>query len=130
LICPHGYYGNASDYSCRTCIYYTINGICVLTCPANTFAYTLNSSRTICQNCSDPSVTGNPCNRSYTFNVETKVINGGRNYQHKVFLSGGLSNSITLDKIKTNLTVYVTKPSRRLLYANNRLLVINTPLVV
>ena len=105
----------------------------MLTCPSNTFAYTLvtgNISKTICQNCTDPSVTGNPCNRTYTFNIETRVINGGKNLRHKVFLSGGLSKNITVDKIRTNLTVKVTTPSRRLLFANNRLLVVNTPLSV
>lgn len=38
LICPNGYYGNSSDYTCHTCIYYTIEGSCVFTCPSNTFA--------------------------------------------------------------------------------------------
>jgi len=38
LICPNGYYGNSSDYTCNDCIYYTLNGSCILTCPTNTFA--------------------------------------------------------------------------------------------
>jgi proprotein convertase subtilisin/kexin type 5 len=37
IICPSGYYGNSSDYTCHDCIYYTLNGSCIFTCPAGTF---------------------------------------------------------------------------------------------
>ena len=52
-------------------------------------------NKTICQNCNDPSATGNPCNRSYTFSLETRVTNGGNNYQHKVLLGTALSSTVT-----------------------------------
>ena len=75
-VCPNGYYGNSTDYTCRDCIYYTFNGNCVLSCPTEYFPQ-MKSSKTICQDCNDPSAVGNPCNRSYTFSVSTAVVDNG-----------------------------------------------------
>jgi hypothetical protein len=76
-VCPNGFYGNSTDYTCRDCIYYTFNGECVLSCPTGYFPQ-VNNSKTICQNCNDPSAVGNPCNRSYTFTVSTAVVDDGK----------------------------------------------------
>jgi hypothetical protein len=141
LICPNGEYGNSTDYACHDCIYYTLQGSCVLSCPSGYFPQLANNSKTICQNCSDPSATGNPCNRSYAFTVQTTVTNGGNNMEHKVFLPNGLSSSITAAQLMTNLSIVISQPSRRLLgreegkdqhrsLMSGRLLVVNTPLTV
>jgi hypothetical protein len=78
IVCPNGEYGNITDHQCHDCIYYTLSGSCVLTCPSGYFPQ-LNGTKTICQSCTDPSAVGNPCNRSYTFQVQTEVTNGGSN---------------------------------------------------
>jgi hypothetical protein len=95
-VCPNGEYGNLTDNQCHECIYYTLQGSCVLTCPSGYFAQKINNSKAICQNCSDPSVTGNPCNRSYTFTVQTTYTNGGQDFQHKIYLSQLLSPNVTV----------------------------------
>jgi proprotein convertase subtilisin/kexin type 5 len=93
-ICPSGYYGNSSDYTCHDCIYYTLNGSCILTCPSGTFAQSVGN-KSICQDCNATNVTGNPCNRSYSFQVQTTVGSNGNSLVHKVLLNGGLSSNIT-----------------------------------
>lgn len=128
-ICPSGYYGNSSDYTCRDCIYYTLNGTCIFTCPSGTFASAVGN-KSICQDCNAENVTGNPCNRSYTFKVQTTVGNNGNSLVHKVILAGGLSSSITAETIKTNLSVNVVQPARRRLLVHGRLLAVTTPLQV
>lgn len=74
-------------------------------------------------------MTGNPCNRSYTFQVQTTVGDGGSTLVHKVILSGGLSNNISASDF-VNLSVSVVTPSRRRLMLHGRLLAVNTPLSV
>lgn len=86
----------------------------MLTCPAGFFPQ-INNSKTICQDCNDPSAVGNPCNRSYTFSVETTVINSGNNMQHKIYLPNGLSSNVTTADLMNNLSVVISQPSRRLL---------------
>ena len=95
LVCPDGYYGNSTDYSCRTCIYFSLNGVCVLTCPADTFALRVDNSTTICKNCNDSDVTGNPCNQTYGFQIQTTVISGGSEMAHKVILDSAISANVT-----------------------------------
>lgn len=127
-MCPNGYYGNSSDYTCRDCIYYTLNGSCVLTCPSGTFGQ-LIGNKSVCQDCNGVNVTGNPCNRSYTFQVQTTIADGGNSYVHKVILGGGLSSSVTTEQLSTNLSVKIVTPSRRLLITG-RLLAVSTTLQV
>jgi hypothetical protein len=111
-ICPDGEYGNLTDHQCHECIYYTLSGACVLVCPTGYFPQ-VNNSKTICQNCSDPSAVGNPCNRSYTFQVQTTVINNGEDFQHKIYLPNGLSSNVTAQQLLVNLSVAIEKPYRR-----------------
>lgn len=128
-VCPGGYYGNSTDYTCRPCIYYTLAGKCLFTCPTNTYASLVSAGKYVCQDCSTVNTTG-PCQSANTFSVQTTVIDNGNSLQNKIFLSGGLLSSITAEQLMKNLTVYVTTPSRRLLFEVNRLLVVNTPLTV
>jgi len=52
-------------------------------------------NKAVCTNCSDPNVTGNPCNRSYTFDVQTTVSPSGDSFINKVVLASPLSSDIT-----------------------------------
>jgi hypothetical protein len=129
-ICTSGYYGNSSDYICHECIYYTLNGSCILTCPSGTFAKAIGN-KSICQDCNSSNVTGNPCSHSYSFQVQTTIGSGGNTLVHKVILSGGLSSNVTIAQLSANLSVsVVTSSRRRLLITLGRLLAVNTPLQV
>lgn len=65
-----------------------------MSCPSSFFAQMINN-KAVCTNCSDPSVTGNPCNRSYTFDVQTTVSPSGDSFVNKVVLAAPLSSDIT-----------------------------------
>lgn len=52
--------------------------------------------KAVCTNCSDPNVTGNPCSKSYTFDVQTTVSPSGDSFVNKVVLASPLSKDITV----------------------------------
>jgi hypothetical protein len=50
-ICPDGSYGDPVKFKCISCIYFSYEGTCLLTCPNDTIV-NVTSGKTICQNCS------------------------------------------------------------------------------
>jgi hypothetical protein len=84
----------------------------------------MQGTHAVCMDCNGVNVTGNPCRISPTFSVQTQVANNGQNLKHSIFLTSALADSVTSDKLITNLAVKVRSTSRR------RLLVVDNPLII
>lgn len=64
---------NQAKLICDTCIYFSYEGECVLTCPPSTYVDT-STGKSICQYCSAEL---NNCKPTYNYALSTKIINKG-----------------------------------------------------
>lgn len=104
--CPDGTYNNQSINECQTCIYYTYQGKCILTCPSGTEA--ILEPAPICRDCNGS------CNntKEYSFTLTTKLVDGGKSLMNTVVLPVPLAKNISINKY-SNISVYLYKETRR-----------------
>lgn len=118
-VCPNAGSGNNTDFVCYSCQYFTFNQKCIQSCPTGYVGVIGNIST--CVECSSNDTN---CSKVLGFNVQTKVVNSGNSFEHKVILASGLSSICTPTSLAPGLSVSLLMPLK------GRLLVQIVPLTV